>query len=80
MWIPPGPLFRFRPHKGKLLLAVNSKCNYSNCEKMNENLYEAIFKRKSIRNYDSAPIDQNRLEEISENLHALKPMSPGITT
>ena len=48
---------------------------------MNENdLYEAIFKRKSIRNYDSAPIDQNHLEEISENLRALKPMSAGIKT
>ena len=51
------------------------------CEKMNENdLYEAIFKRKSIRNYDSARIDQNHLEEISENLGALKPMSAGIKT
>ena len=48
---------------------------------MNENdLYEAIFKRKSIRNYDSATIDQNRLEEISKNLRALKPMSAGIKT
>jgi len=51
------------------------------CERMNENdLYEAIFKRKSIRNYDSSPIDQNLLAEISENLGALKPMSPGIKT
>jgi len=48
---------------------------------MNENaLYEAIFKRKSIRNYDSAPINQNRLEEISENLHSLKPMLTGTKT
>jgi nitroreductase len=48
---------------------------------MNENaLYEAIFKRKSIRNYDSAPINQKRLEEISENLHSLKPMLAGIKT
>ena len=48
---------------------------------MNENdLYEAIFKRKSIRNYDSAPIDQNRLEEISEKLGALKPMYAEIKT
>ena len=48
---------------------------------MNENdLYEAISKRKSIRNYDSAPIDQNHLEEISQNLQALKPMSAGIKT
>ena len=48
---------------------------------MNENdLYEAISKRKSIRNYDSAPIDQNHLEEISRNLSALKPMRTGIKT
>jgi nitroreductase len=48
---------------------------------MNENaLYEAIFKRKSIRNYDSTPINQNRLEEISENLRSLKPMLAGIET
>ena len=48
---------------------------------MNENdLYEAIFKRKSIRNYDSSPIDQNRLEEVLQNLHGLKPMSSEIKT
>jgi hypothetical protein len=48
---------------------------------MNETaLYEAIFKRKSIRNYDSAPINQNRLTEISENLQSLKPMLAGIKT
>ena len=50
-------------------------------EKMNENdLYEAIFKRKSIRNYDPAQLDQNHLEDISKNLDALKPMSTGIKT
>ncbi len=48
---------------------------------MNENvLYEAIFSRKSIRSYDSAPIDQNRLEKISENLQSLKPLLAGIKT
>jgi len=51
------------------------------CEKMNQtDLYEAIFKRKSIRNYDPAPIDQKHLEEISHNLDALKPISEGIKT
>ncbi len=43
-------------------------------------LYEAIFKRKSIRDYDSTPIDSNRLEEISRNLQSLKPLLPGIKT
>ena len=45
-----------------------------------DNLYEAIFKRKSIRNYDPAPIDQNLLKQISENLESLKPMLSGIKT
>jgi nitroreductase len=48
---------------------------------MNDNdLYEAIFKRKSIRNYDSTKFDQNRLEEISKGLAGLKPLSEGIKT
>jgi nitroreductase len=48
---------------------------------MNENdLYQAIFKRKSIRNYDPASLDQKQLEVISEKLGALKPMAPGIRT
>jgi len=48
---------------------------------MNENaLYEAIFKRKSVRNFNSAQIDQNRLVEISENLQSLKPLLAGIKT
>ena len=48
---------------------------------MNETaLYDAIFKRKSIRDYDPTPIDSNRLEEISKNLQSLKPMLPGIKT
>jgi nitroreductase len=48
---------------------------------MNGNdLYAAIFKRKSIRNFDSAPLDQNRIEEISEELRGLKPLSYGSRT
>jgi len=48
---------------------------------MNESaLYESIFKRKSIRDYDPKPIDSNRLEEISKNLQSLKPMIAGIKT
>ena len=43
-------------------------------------LYDAIFKRKSIRNYDSTPLDSNRLEEISEKLKSLKPLIEGIKT
>jgi nitroreductase len=48
---------------------------------MNEtSLYDTIFKRKSIRNYDSTPIDSNRLEEISKKLQSLKPLIEGIKT
>ena len=41
---------------------------------------QTIFKRKSIRNYDSASIAQNRLEEISQKLGALKPISADVKT
>lgn len=37
-------------------------------------LYDTIFKRKSIRNYDLTPLDQNTLEEISNHLNGLKPL------
>jgi nitroreductase len=48
---------------------------------MNENnLYEAIFKRKSIRNYDSTPINQDLLKQISDNLESLNPLLTGIKT
>ena len=47
---------------------------------MRINIYEAIFKRKSIRNYDPAPIDQNILKQISDNLNSLKPMVTEIKT
>lgn len=39
-----------------------------------EELYETIFKRKSIRNYDLTPLDQNTLKEISDHLQSLTPM------
>ncbi len=48
---------------------------------MNEdNLYEAIFKRKSIRNYDPVPIDQNLLKQTSDKLESLKPILTEIKT
>ncbi len=43
-------------------------------------LYQAIFKRKSIRDYDPSPLDSNRLEEISKNLQSLNPLDSGIKT
>jgi nitroreductase len=47
---------------------------------MIEALYDAIFKRKSIRNYDSSPVDSSRLEEISERFGSLKPLVSEIKT
>jgi len=60
---------------------VSSQFDYSRCEKLKaDDLYDAIFKRKSIRYYDLSPLDQNLLDEISENLRSLKPMATGIKT
>jgi nitroreductase len=42
--------------------------------------YEAIFKRKSIRDYDPKPLDPDRLEEVSKNLQSLKPLLADIKT
>jgi nitroreductase len=43
-------------------------------------LYDTIFKRKSIRKYDPTPLDSKRHEEISRNLQSLKPMFGDIKT
>ena len=42
--------------------------------------YEAIFKRKSVRDYDPTPLGQKRLEEITSNLQTLTPLIPEIKT
>jgi nitroreductase len=41
-------------------------------------LYETIFKRKSIRNYDLTPLDKNTLNDISNHLDNLKPLYDNI--
>ncbi len=43
-------------------------------------LYETVFKRKSVRDYDPTPLDSSRLEEITQNLQSLKPITSGIKT
>ena len=45
-----------------------------------EDLYAAIFKRKSVRNFDLTALDQNVLDEIWQKLGSLEPMSPDIKT
>jgi nitroreductase len=40
----------------------------------NTNLYETIFKRKSIREYDLTPLDKDALGEIMAHTSALKPL------
>lgn len=47
---------------------------------MNLIMYDTIFKRKSIRNYDPTALDSTLLEEILKNLHSLKPMLNEIKT
>jgi nitroreductase len=49
-------------------------------DEMNENteLYETIFKRKSIREYDLTPLDVHALAEIMAHTSALKPLFDGI--
>ena len=44
----------------------------------NTNLYETIFKRKSIREYDLTPLDGHTLAEIMAHTSALKPLYDGI--
>jgi len=43
-------------------------------------LYGAIFKRKSIRSYEAAPLDKSLLEKVSERLRDLEPMASGVKT
>jgi hypothetical protein len=43
-------------------------------------LYEVIFKRKSVRDYDPTPLESSRLEEIARKLQTLISMTPEIKT
>lgn len=43
-----------------------------------QDLYQSIFKRKSIRNYDLTPLDDNILTKISEEFNFLKPLDDNI--
>jgi hypothetical protein len=45
-----------------------------------EKLYETIFKRKSIRKYESAPLDKATMDMVRSEMASLKPMVPGIRT
>jgi len=40
----------------------------------NKNLYETIFQRKSIRQYDLTPLDEHTLAEVMAQTSALKPL------
>jgi hypothetical protein len=43
-------------------------------------LYEVIFKRKSVRKYDLTPLDKKTLAGISAQFNALKPLYNNIKT
>lgn len=45
-----------------------------------ENFYEIIFQRKSIRKYDLTPLDENTLKQISSKINNLKPFYDPIKT
>ena len=45
---------------------------------MENELYEAIFRRKSVRKYVSKPLDQDALAKVSSFIGSLRPMLPGI--
>ena len=58
-------------NRPQILFAKNMEGN----EMMeNKNLYETIFKRKSIREYDLTPLDGLTLAEITTHTSALKPL------
>jgi nitroreductase len=44
------------------------------------NIYDIIFKRKSIRKYDNSPLDEDILKRISEELNNLIPLHKDIKT
>jgi len=43
-------------------------------------LYQTIFKRKSVRKFDSSPLDQETLTRITSQFSVVKPMLPDIRT
>ena len=44
------------------------------------NLYEAIFSRKSVRNYEMEPVKAALLNEIREYYSQIEGLNPGIHT
>jgi nitroreductase len=47
---------------------------------MTEEMYQAIFKRKSVRKYAAEPLDAATQEKIGSFLKTVEPMLPGIRT
>lgn len=48
--------------------------------KVKVDIYDVIFKRKSIRKYDNSPLDEGVLNRISEELNNLTPLYDDIKT
>jgi nitroreductase len=46
--------------------------------KESPNLYETIFKRKSIRKYDLTPLDEGALVQITAHTSALRPLNDNV--
>ena len=63
------------PSKPQILIVKNM---LENKMMENTNLYETIFKRKSVRKYDLTPLDERTLAEIIAHISALKPIYDNI--
>ncbi|QAA30535.1 nitroreductase family protein [Clostridium manihotivorum] len=46
----------------------------------NAKFYETIFKRKSVRKYDMAPLDEKTLEDVKKFIDDIKPLLPEVNT
>jgi nitroreductase len=43
-------------------------------------LYDNIFKRKSVRRYEATPLDEDTLTKITRHMATIKPLNDGIKT
>lgn len=47
---------------------------------MSEELYDAMFRRRSVRRYETGPLDPEIMEKISGFTTSMRPLFPGIRT
>ncbi len=59
---------------------MSTKGMKESCAMDHEQLYQAIFKRKSVRKYQPEALDEETMSSVKENLTALMPLFPDIRT